>query len=65
MADEPPIDIFDQVECVEREIAMRKRVYPRWVQNGKMSPQKAARETATMEAVLRTLQREKDKGRLL
>ena len=47
------------------QIAMRKRVYPRWVENGKMSPQKAARETATMEAVLRTLLREKEKGRLL
>ena len=41
--------------CVEREIRMRERVYPRWVQNGKMSQNKADTEIACMKAVLRRL----------
>ena len=44
-----------QIKCVEREIAMRKRVYPRFVKNGKMTQQEADAELAAMEAVLKTL----------
>lgn len=29
------ISIQEQIKCVEREIAMRQRVYPRLVINGK------------------------------
>lgn len=48
-------DLSAQVACVAREIAMRKRVYPKWVAAGKMKPDAADREIATMEAVLRTV----------
>lgn len=65
MADAPSVDILEQIASVERELRMRDRVYPRWVENGKMSPQKAKHEIACMEAVLRTLMRERDAGRLL
>ena len=30
--------------CVDREIAMRGRVYPRWVASGKMSQAQADKE---------------------
>jgi hypothetical protein len=46
----------DQIKCVEREIAMRRRVFPRLVERQKMSQGEADREIATMEAVLRTVQ---------
>lgn len=50
------ITIEDQIACVRREIGMRKRVYPRWVENGKMKINQADREIAVMEAVLKTLE---------
>lgn len=45
-----------QIECVEREIRMRRHVYPRRVADGKMSTQTADREIALMVAVAETLQ---------
>lgn len=54
-------NIDDQIRCVEREIGMRERVYPRWVENKKMSQNKADNEIATMRAVLDTLRRLKVK----
>jgi hypothetical protein len=44
-----------QILCVEREIAMRRRVYPRWVQAARMTKNAADYELACMEAVLQTL----------
>ncbi|MBP6444807.1 MAG: hypothetical protein KA267_12340 [Gemmatimonadales bacterium] len=38
-------------QCAERELAMRKRVYPRWVSAGKMTQAAADREIAAMEAI--------------
>lgn len=37
-------------EC-ERELAMRRRVYPRWVETGKMKKHDADRQIAIMEAI--------------
>ena len=56
MADQlfaPTLD--EQIACVEREIAMRERVYPGWVRAGRMTQQKADREIETMRAVLATV----------
>jgi len=38
--------------CLEREIKMRRKVYPRWVENQKMTQALADREIAVMEAIL-------------
>jgi hypothetical protein len=51
--------IDTQIKCVEREIAMRRRVYPKWVEAGRMSENKSIYEIATMEAVLETLKKAK------
>ena len=48
-----PID--DQVKCVEREISMRERVYPRWIEAKRMTQKKADQEIEAMRAVLDTL----------
>lgn len=45
----------DQIACVSREIERRVRAYPRQVETGQMSKQKAEREIAEMRAVLATL----------
>lgn len=44
----------DKLACAKRELAMRKRVYPRWVeQQNKMSAGQAAHEIAAMEAIVK------------
>ena len=50
------ITIQQQIDCVRREIAMRKSVYPRWIEAGKMTGAKAAHEIEAMQAVLATLE---------
>ncbi len=49
------IPIEYQIRCVEREIAMRERVYPRWVEQHRMTQRKADEEIQAMRAVLETL----------
>ncbi len=50
----PPVTITtgDKIRCLKREIAMRERNYPRWVESGKMKQHDADREVAVMKAVL-------------
>lgn len=50
-----PVPLEDQIACVERELAMRRNVYPRWVKQGKLSQTNADIEMRRMEAVLATL----------
>ena len=52
-------------EAIEREIAMRKRVYPRWVAAGRMTPAKAQHETEVMEEIAADLRRVEEKERLI
>jgi hypothetical protein len=51
----PPVSIDDQIACVEREIGFRERVYPRWVEQKKMTQRVMERELLRMRAVLCTL----------
>lgn len=51
------ITLHEQIECVKREISMRRRVYPRWIAAGKMTAESGDREIARMQAVLSTLER--------
>jgi hypothetical protein len=46
-----------QIEEVEREIALRKRVYPKWITRGKLRRSEADYFMGRMEAVLETLQK--------
>lgn len=55
MFESAPIPLTAQIACVEREIAMRERVYPRRVASGKLAQGKADQEIAAMRAVLATL----------
>lgn len=50
------IPLADQIACVRREIAMRRRVYPGWVSSGRMTQEQSDLELTRMQAVLETLQ---------
>ena len=50
------MSLAEEIACVKREIAMRERVYPKWVVSGRMKPAKAAHELAVMGAVLARLE---------
>lgn len=47
----------DRIRAVEREIKLRKRVYPRWVDGGKMTQKQADWQIKLMEDTLETLVR--------
>jgi len=53
-----------QIACVKREIAMCERVYPKWVQSGRMKAETADHEINCMTAVLGTLIGMQADGRL-
>jgi hypothetical protein len=42
----------DKLKCAQRELAMRKKVYPRWVEQDRMSAGKAEYEIACMAAIV-------------
>jgi phosphoenolpyruvate carboxylase len=41
----------DKLKALERELAMRRRVYPRFIKQGSMTVEQARREIAVMEAI--------------
>jgi hypothetical protein len=55
----------DKLRCAERELKFRKRVYPRWIDDGKMSAGAAAHEIACMEAIAEDYRQWAEKERLL
>lgn len=46
-----PFNAQEKLDTVRREISMRRRVYPRWVEAGRMKQDKADREIAVMESI--------------
>ena len=52
--DATPADVMqaDKVAELERELQVRRRVYPRWIQTGKLSRELAHRRIITLEAIL-------------
>lgn len=59
------ITAADKLACAERELKMRQRVYPRWVEDGRMSAGKQAHEIACMEAIVADYRTIAEKDRLL
>ena len=49
--------VHDKIKSIAREIALRKRVYPKWIANGKMDSNAALREISIMEAILNDYQK--------
>lgn len=42
------IDLRELLACCRRELALRQRVYPKWVANGRYTEAKAAKEIELM-----------------
>lgn len=55
MTDLLPITTHEMVTEIEREIAMRERVYPRWIADGKLKQAKADRQIAILRAAVARL----------
>jgi len=49
------ISYDDMIACARRELAMRQRVYPKWVKEERMNQQKADHEIACMAAIVEQL----------
>ncbi|HET6943347.1 MAG TPA: hypothetical protein VFH89_14420 [Sphingomicrobium sp.] len=49
---ERPITYADKEACVRRELAFRRRLYPRWVEQRKVTQEEADREIETMSAIV-------------
>jgi len=45
----------DMIKCAIREAGMRKRVYPKWVSDGRMKQEDADWQTERMEAIVQKL----------
>ena len=50
------ITITAQLAAAKRELAMRRRVYPRWIAQQRMSEATAHHEIACMQAIVDTLE---------
>lgn len=59
----PPLTA--QIASIERELKFRARVYPRFVEQGKMTAAQSKHETECMQAVLETLRKVEAKERLI
>lgn len=48
-----PTDVrfVDMLACVDRELVMRRKTYPRWVAQGKLTQDAASQEITRLEAV--------------
>ena len=57
MSDLFPVTLADMAREAEREVALRRRVYPRWVAEGRMKAHHAERQIALMEAIAAELAR--------
>lgn len=49
------VPITEQCAEIERELALRRRVYPHWVESGRLGDVDAERQLSRMEAALKTL----------
>ena len=57
---EPTFTAADLTDCAERELAQRRRAYPRRVEARRMTQALDARQTALMQAIARKLRAEAD-----
>lgn len=55
MSDLFPITVEDEIQELEREVALRRRVYPRWVFQGRITQVKADRQIAVMQSAINRL----------
>jgi hypothetical protein len=47
----------EQLQCAQRELAVRKKVYPKWVTDGRMSQHAAEHELDCMQSIVDTIRK--------
>lgn len=52
--------VSEQLAAAQREEALRRNVYPKWVSSGRITQTKAEHEIACMSSIVATLQKMKD-----
>jgi hypothetical protein len=57
MAELFPPTLADLILCAEREVKLRKFVYPRRIQQRRLTPERAEKEIALMQAIVDELKR--------
>lgn len=57
------VDLDAQMAELKREITLRERLYPRWVQDRKLSQATADRQLEAMRSALATLERMASEGK--
>lgn len=60
MAPWPVVPLAEQRAAVVREIGFRRSAYPKWIAQGRMGQAVADRQIACMEAVLRTIDTQRE-----
>lgn len=55
----------EQLDCVERELRLRKKLYPRRIIDGRLTPYAADQELRRMAAVVETIRALAQRERLL
>jgi len=50
--------VRDKYVEVKRELALRRRLYPRWVAEGKLPEREASRRIAVLHAIMEDYERE-------
>lgn len=49
--------LSDQLACARRELALRRSVYPKWIDSGRLSRDKAAHEIECMESIVASIEK--------
>jgi hypothetical protein len=65
MIDAPKFTADEKRREAQRELTMRKRLYPRWVESGTMTASAAAHQIALMEEIAADYEVAASKERLL
>lgn len=55
----------EKLACAEREVKMRRRVYPAWVEKGRLSQKEADHQVACMQSIVDDYRAQVEKERLL
>jgi hypothetical protein len=51
------ITLAEQIAEAQRELALRRACYPKWIKNGTLRPEDANRQLLAMSEIVRTLER--------
>lgn len=60
-----PYSATEKLGCIERELRMRRSVYPKWVQAGRLTQERANEELRIMQAIAEDYRTQAQSERLL